>query len=70
MCEQLERRALSEFGAELLQERYVGQGVARSLKEKQRDLNLEEVPASVDRWATGSVEGKGEEDEAQHSRQW
>jgi hypothetical protein len=69
MCEQFERRALSEFGTELLQKRHVGQGVTRSLKEQQRDLHLEEVPPSVGRWATGSVEGKGKEDEAQHARQ-
>ena len=47
MREQFEPRAPSELGAELRQERHVGQGVARSLKEKQRDLHLQEVPASV-----------------------
>jgi hypothetical protein len=69
MREQFERRALSKFGAELLQERHISQGVAHSLKEQLRDLHLEEVSASVGRRPTGGVEGKGKEDETQHARQ-
>ena len=63
------RGARAELRQHALQQRPLGQRIARALHEQHRYVHLCQVPGAVERRAPGRVQRKAEEDEAAHAWQ-
>src|SRR5207244_9411589 len=66
----LQCRARAELFDEWLQQLQVRKLVAGSLHEQHRDLNIEEVLATLVRWPPGRMKREPKEGDASDSRQW
>ncbi len=68
--EAFERGALAQPRDDGLKLTGIGEHVPRSLEEKQRDADLEEVGCTLTRWLSGGVQRESQKSDAADARQW